>query len=281
MKKLIALLLLLLALPVCAQADVNLSGMSFDELVLLRDQINLAIWNSQEWQEVTVPQGLWQVGVDIPAGHWTITAADGAYSRITYGDTLDDSNDISYRSNDRQSDYVYSKSSVLFKEGSSRIQMDIDMKNNYYVQVEQGNCVFTPYIGKPSLGFSKNGEALASPTATPIPVVNGYPALDFSKISRNPEKYIDTKAFASGRVVQVIGSRKDGYELRFAVDGDSNKMIYLVIFPGEAMPESNILDEDNLEVFLTLRGDYSYETVLGATVTLPLAFVDSLKNLSE
>ena len=59
---------LVLTLAPAAFADVDLSGMSFDELVALKDQINLALWNSADWQEVTVPQGVWQVGADIPAG---------------------------------------------------------------------------------------------------------------------------------------------------------------------------------------------------------------------
>lgn len=76
MKKLVSFFLTALLLFSAASADpVDLSGLSFDELVALRDQINLAIWNSQEWQEVTVPAGIWQVGKDIPAGHWSIRVA--------------------------------------------------------------------------------------------------------------------------------------------------------------------------------------------------------------
>ena len=50
MKKLITFcmtLALVLALAPAAFADVDLSGMTFDELVALRDQIDLAIWSSQ------------------------------------------------------------------------------------------------------------------------------------------------------------------------------------------------------------------------------------------
>lgn len=281
MKKLIALLLLLLALPVCAQADVDLSGMSFDELVLLRDQINLAIWNSQEWQEVTVPQGVWQVGVDIPEGHWTIKAAAGAKCFVKYGGTLDETGkNLNFRDQDFY-EYLTSETYSYYDANSDLAQVDVKAENGHYFIVDSGSALFMPYTGKQPLGFSKSGVAFAEPTATPVPVVNGYPALDYIKLSRNPENYIDSKAFATGRVVQVIGSREDGYDLRFAVNGDSDKMIYLVILPGEAMPASNILDDDELEVFLTLKGDYSYETVLGSTITLPIALVDSLKNLSE
>ena len=73
MKKLLCLLFVLVLLPVVSLSDLpDISGLSYEELVQLRDCINLAIWNSEEWQEVTVPPGLWKIGDDIPAGHWTI-----------------------------------------------------------------------------------------------------------------------------------------------------------------------------------------------------------------
>lgn len=31
-----------------------------------------AIWNTKEWQEVEVPAGVYEVGVEIPAGEWTL-----------------------------------------------------------------------------------------------------------------------------------------------------------------------------------------------------------------
>ena len=58
-------LMILFAVPCSCAEDIDLSGMSIDELVELKDRINLAIWNSQEWEEVTVPQGEWIVGEDI------------------------------------------------------------------------------------------------------------------------------------------------------------------------------------------------------------------------
>ncbi len=69
-------------------ADIDLSGMTYDELVALKDQINLAIWNSEEWQEVEVPQGVWEVGADIPAGKWEIRPLQGATTAIYTGTRL-------------------------------------------------------------------------------------------------------------------------------------------------------------------------------------------------
>ena len=82
-----ALLVITLLLGVSsAIADgIDLSQLSIDELVALKDKINLAIWNSQEWQEVKVPQGVWKVGEDIPAGHWSIEACPGGWANIYNG----------------------------------------------------------------------------------------------------------------------------------------------------------------------------------------------------
>lgn len=154
MKKLLALLLLLLALPMCAQADVDLSGMSFDELVALSDQINLAIWNSQEWQEVTVPQGIWKVGEDIPEGHWTIKPVDGVYAYVYYGDALEaNGKEVSYRSKNYYRESIYSPYCGIYDEGEDLKQMDVDAKSGSYIVIENGDVVFSPYSGKPKLGF--------------------------------------------------------------------------------------------------------------------------------
>ena len=153
MKKMILLLALALLLPVVAAAQVDLSGMSYAELVELRDQINLAMWASDEWQEVTVPQGVWVVGEDIPAGHWTIKAAEGAFSYVKYGDKLDESGkDIDY-SPAAISEIITSPMASFYNETSDRTEIDVDAQAGYYFVIDSGSVIFTPYSGKPSLGF--------------------------------------------------------------------------------------------------------------------------------
>lgn len=154
MKKLLLVLVLVLSLPVFAQADVDLSGMTFDELVALSEQLNLAIWNSAEWQEVTVPQGLWKVGEDIPEGHWTIKAADGVWCRVSYGSVLDtNGKEVSYSSNDYYSDQVYSTTSRSYEPNENLTQIDIEAKAGSYIEVAYGSVIFSPYSGKQKLGF--------------------------------------------------------------------------------------------------------------------------------
>ena len=53
MKKLVALVLaIVLSAGIALAEGIDLSGMSYDELVALKDRINLAMWQSDEWQMV-------------------------------------------------------------------------------------------------------------------------------------------------------------------------------------------------------------------------------------
>ena len=77
MKKLLALILALVLVSSAALAEsVDLSGLSFDDLLNLQQRVNAALWASDEWISASVPIGLYEIGVDIPAGHWTVDAGD-------------------------------------------------------------------------------------------------------------------------------------------------------------------------------------------------------------
>lgn len=153
MKRLFALLLAALMLAGSAAADpVDLSGLSFDQLVALRDQLNLAIWNSKEWQEVTVPAGVWVIGKDIPAGHWSIrVAGDCDLFNVSYFDKLDDAG-LSVG----PGSYLFLR--MIATPGLSGFgevnaeTVDIDMREGWYFK-NDGAVIFTPFTGKPDLGF--------------------------------------------------------------------------------------------------------------------------------
>ena len=146
MKKLIALLLILALVPAIALADLpDLSGLSFNELVQLREQLNLAIWNSKEWQEVTVPVGVWKVGEDIPQGKWTIS---GKHAYIEYCSDL-----ASNGMEGNPSGRVFYSEIIDAEYDIYPSSVDIEMYKGLYFVVKSGNAVFTPYTGKPDLGF--------------------------------------------------------------------------------------------------------------------------------
>ena len=153
MKRLLSLALaclMVLSLTPAAFADVDLSGLSFDELVALKDQINLAIWNSSEWQEVTVPQGVWEVGADIPAGKWTILPTASADTYIKVGpETKNGGTEVNAKVLQRIKDTGYRD----FDPSSDVTSWTIELEAGQFLQVDYGPCIFTPYAGKPSLGF--------------------------------------------------------------------------------------------------------------------------------
>lgn len=134
--------------------SIDLSGLSYDELVALKDQINLAIWNSDEWQEVTVPQGVWKVGEDIPVGHWTIKT-DASFAYITICTAIDETgksvdlwkSDFYHSASISSPDYRY------FDATSDKSEIDFDLKAGTYIIIEGGSVIFSPYTGKPSFGF--------------------------------------------------------------------------------------------------------------------------------
>ena len=148
MKKVISFVLCLTLCCSVALAEVDLSGMSFDELVALKDQLNLAIWKSQEWQEVTVPAGLYQIGRDIPAGRWVIKPAEGFTARVSYGARLTkDKMDF---------DGMYSYEQITSpKDSYSRYNniesVTLDLQDGYYIMIQDSKVVFEPFSG---FGFS-------------------------------------------------------------------------------------------------------------------------------
>lgn len=158
MKRIVSTVLaffLMLAISPAALAEWDLSSMSYDELVALKEQINLAIWNSRDWLEVEVPQGVWEVGKDIPAGKWTIRAAPNGNAYVKVGTQLKDGG----------TDIKASFTGDIYDPGyrqynsSNLTEWTVELVSGQYVSIKYSNAIFTPYAGKPELGFRRGDEA--------------------------------------------------------------------------------------------------------------------------
>ena len=75
MRILSLLVALVLFLPCTACADYDFASMSVDELLAMRSAINTELLSRGFEKEVTVPNGNYTIGVDIPAGTYTIRPA--------------------------------------------------------------------------------------------------------------------------------------------------------------------------------------------------------------
>ncbi len=74
MKKIFAFVLVILMLSPAALADPDLSSYSYDQLTDLYHAVGREIMSRPEWKEILVPSGSYEVGVDIPAGSYTVKA---------------------------------------------------------------------------------------------------------------------------------------------------------------------------------------------------------------
>jgi len=144
MKKIISIVIaavLILAVPVCASAEIDLSGLSWQELIDLRAAIMREQMSRDEWQEVVVPKGVYIVGEDIPAGKWTIRPAEGL-TDVSFGEKL------------RENGLDIAWSGVWGSESASGDDsFTLDLKDGFYVVVSFGKAIFAPFTGKPALGF--------------------------------------------------------------------------------------------------------------------------------
>ena len=88
MKKIFALLLttLMFAVPVCASVD--LSTMTDDEIIALRDSVDAEVI-ARGLKEV-IPAGVYVVGKDMVANRYTFTGKDESFSYLAYFNSKDD-----------------------------------------------------------------------------------------------------------------------------------------------------------------------------------------------
>ena len=163
MKKIVSLLVVLVMVSSFAisYADIDISGLSYEELVALKDKINLAIWNSKEWKEVEVPQGDWIVGEDIPAGKWTVKCAKKDTSSSVMSEC-----DMEWGFYDKENQFLncygdgggyvnlYNPENRNYDEGKVT-EYTIELVEGMMVRIKPSYApaIFTPYAGKPSLGF--------------------------------------------------------------------------------------------------------------------------------
>ena len=150
MKRLLCVLLILCAVPVFVFAeDIDLSALSFDELRTLQTRISNELTTRPEWKNVTVPEGFYTIGVDIPAGKWEIRCGEKSeygYVSINYGNSVNSSG--------ASLTFPYDWIGLLYRDGEEykMEKVVLDLKEGYYIEIQYGQAVFT-IPEKVDLGF--------------------------------------------------------------------------------------------------------------------------------
>lgn len=126
--------------------NIDLSSMGYDELVLLKRKVNLAIWNSSAWWGVEVPTGSYQVGVDIPSGNWTVLCADdSSYTRISFGVRLSKDKGQIFPWRLRSDNKVYNPNYEDYDPDKHSTEYSFEAIDGYYVEISSGSAIFTQW----------------------------------------------------------------------------------------------------------------------------------------
>ena len=100
----------------------------------------------------------------------------------------------------------------------------------------------------------------------------------FEQLARNPDKMKDKKVEITGEVIQVIegiytnGLRVDITKSEYGWYEDT---IYVTYVPKEG--EDKILEDDIVTIWGVAEGEYSYNSITGATITLPYVSAEYLE----
>lgn len=99
--------------------------------------------------------------------------------------------------------------------------------------------------------------------------------ISYDKLSRSPGDYEEALVKFSGRVVQVCSEAKSAFyysTYRVAVNGSYNSVVY--IYVDNYGSNTRILEDDWITFYGEFDGLYTYETVMGASVTIPSVKVE-------
>ena len=143
----ILLSMLLCSVAIAAPRTIDFETMTLKELISLCAEAQIYILASDEWQEVILPEGIYEIGVDIQAGRWTISTAKGEAARINWGKSLNETGtEINYK--DFSTDVVISETHRLFEAKATKPHFDLELPEGTFIHVQLGTVVFTPYMGK-------------------------------------------------------------------------------------------------------------------------------------
>ena len=114
--------------------------------------------------------------------------------------------------------------------------------------------------------------------ASDAPKAKVYQSLDYKAMSRDPDTYEGNLYKFNGKVLQVLEEGQDDgttlVALRVASKGNYDDVVYVIY--SRAAGEARILEDDKVTVSGISGGLYSYETVMGAEVTIPMIIADSV-----
>ena len=97
--------------------------------------------------------------------------------------------------------------------------------------------------------------------------------ITYDQLARTPDDYNGQKVKFSGKVLQVTDNT-DEIDIRLAVNGDYDTVILCGYDP--SIVSSRVLEDDEITIYGVSYGLYTYESTMGANITVPLVYIDKI-----
>lgn len=132
-----------------------------------------------------------------------------------------------------------------------------------YDKLKEENKVLTDFYNEHYVPAPKEPENL-----------DGYRKdVTFDDLSRKPNDYKGEYVCYTGKVVQLL-EKEDEINLRIAINGDYDEIIYVGYFPTTS--SERVLENDNVTIYGQYLGIVQYESVM-TTISIPAVWVDHIK----
>lgn len=176
------------------------------------------------------------------------------YQYKRYKSTLNDYNECAISYNDMAEQYNQLNSEY------TQLSSDYDDLNQRY---ETLNSEYEAHLAAEEVVYD-----------SPTDLSEYDTGITYDNIARNPDDYEGKAVKFSGKVIQIIEGEGET-QMRFAVDGDYDKIIYCGYNPD--ILDSRILENDEITIYGISINLISYEAALGQTVTIPGVYIDYIE----
>lgn len=125
--------------------EMNIDEMSFSDLITLREEVNSALWGSEELKSVTVPVGVYKIGNEIPVGKWVIRPVEGSTAMIIIG-TKTKNNGMEIEPPYWHEQITSPSDSYSKYNKTSEVVVTLE---SGYISIGQSPVYFEPYLDEP------------------------------------------------------------------------------------------------------------------------------------
>lgn len=160
------------------------------------------------------------------------------------------------------------------------VKMVNSSKNIADIEMSYDSGKFTLDVTPKTAGTTKvtltDGKEKANQRVISVTVENSavyseksYPKIKYEDAYRYPDSYEGQNVSFSGRVLQVVKKENRSWEsvLRVSSRGRGDDVVYVTI--DSSSITTPVLEDDTVTVYGTYDGNYTYETIMGKSVTIP------------